>query len=56
MKFHLSEDKIYQDQVSVLVHYSENVDQLSLKRHLCNIEVTMCIGKTRHQIQGPDAE
>ena len=39
--FDLSEDKIYQDQVSLLVNSSEDVDEISLKRHLSHIEVTM---------------
>ena len=39
--FDLSEDKIYQDQVSLLVNSSEDVDEISLKKHLSHIEVTM---------------
>ena len=39
--FDLSEDKIYQDQVFLLVSSSEEVDQISLERHLSRIEVTM---------------
>ena len=39
--FKLSEDKIYQDQVSLLVNSPEDEDVLSLKRHLSHIEVTM---------------
>ena len=39
--FDLSEDKIYQDQVFLLVSSSEDVDQISLKRHLSHIEVSM---------------
>ena len=39
--FDLSEDKIYQDQVSLLINSSEDVDEISLKRHLSRIEVTM---------------
>ena len=39
--FDLSEDKIYQDQVSVLINSSEDDDEISLKRHLSRIEVTM---------------
>ena len=41
--FDLSQDKIYQDQVSLLVNSSEDVDEISLKRHLSHIEVTMYI-------------
>ena len=37
--FDLSEDKIYQDQVSLLI--SEDFDEIFLKRHLSHIEVTM---------------
>ena len=37
--FYLSEDKIYQDQVSLLI--SEDFDEIFLKRHLSHIEVTM---------------
>ena len=39
--FDLSEDKIYQDQVSLEVNSSEDVDEISLKRYLSHIEVTM---------------
>ena len=39
--FALSEDKIYQDQVSLEVNSSEDVDEISLKRYLSHIEVTM---------------
>ena len=39
--FDLSEDKIYQDQVVLLVSSSEDRDEMSLKRHLSHIEVTM---------------
>ena len=41
--FDLSEDKIYQDQVSLLVNSSEDVDEIALKRHLSHIEVSMYI-------------
>ena len=39
--FDLSENKIYQDQVFLIVSSSEEVDQISLKRHLSHIEVNM---------------
>ena len=39
--FDLSEERIYQDQVSLLVNSSEDVDEISLKKHLSHIEVTM---------------
>ena len=39
--FDLSEDKIYQDQVCLLVNSSEEVDEISLKRHISHIEVNM---------------
>ena len=39
--FNLSEDKIYQDQVVLLVSSSEDRNEMSLKRHLSHIEVTM---------------
>ena len=39
--FDLSEDKIYQDQVSLEVNSSEDIDEISLKRYLSHIEVTM---------------
>ena len=39
--FDLSEDKIYQDQVSLEVNSSEDVDEISLKRYLSRIEVIM---------------
>ena len=35
------EDTIYQDQIFLLVSSCEEVDQISLKRHLSHIEVTM---------------
>ena len=41
--FDLSEDKIFQDQVSLLVNSSEDVDEISLKRHLSHIEISMYI-------------
>ena len=39
--FDLSEDKIYQDQVSLLVNSSNDVDEISLKRHLSHIEIIL---------------
>ena len=39
--FDLSEDKIYQDQVSLLVNSFEDIDEITLKIHLSHIEVTM---------------
>ena len=39
--FDLSEEKIYQDQVVLLVSSSEDRDEMSLKRHLSHIEVIM---------------
>ena len=42
----LSEDKIYQDQVVLLVSSSKDRDEMSLKRHLSHIEVTMYISET----------
>ena len=39
--FDLSEERIYQDKVSLLVSSSEDVDEISLKKHLSHIEVTM---------------
>ena len=39
--FDLSENKIYQDQVVLLVSSSEDRDEMSLKKHLSHIEVTM---------------
>ena len=41
--FDLSEDRIYQDQVFLLVNSSEDIDEISLKRHLSHMEVTMCL-------------
>ena len=41
VSFDLSEDRIYQDQVVLLVSSSEDRDEISLKRHLSHIEVTM---------------
>ena len=41
VSFDLSEDKIYQDQVVLHVSSAEDRDEMSLKRHLSHIEVTM---------------
>ena len=41
--FDLTEGKIYQDQVSLLVNSPEGIDEISLKIHLSHIEVTMYI-------------
>ena len=41
ISFDLSKDKIYQDQVVLLVSSPEDRDEMSLKRHLTHIEVTM---------------
>ena len=41
ISFDLSDDKIYQDQVILLVNSCEDVDEISLKKHLSHIEVTM---------------
>ena len=40
LSFELSEDKIYQDQVVLLVNSSADRDEISLKRHLSHIEFT----------------
>ena len=45
--FDLSEDKIYQDQVVLLVSSSEDRDEMSLKKHLSRIEVTMYISESK---------
>ena len=45
--FDLSEDKIYQDQVILLVSSSEDRDEMSLKKHLSHIEVTMYISESK---------
>ena len=39
--FDLSEDKIYQDQITLLVITSEDIDEISLKRHLSHIEINL---------------
>ena len=39
--FDLLEDNIYQDQVSLLVHSTEDVDEVCLKSHLSHLEVTI---------------
>ena len=44
--FNLSEDKVYQDQVVVLVSSSEDRDEMSLMMHLSHIEVTMYISES----------
>ena len=41
VSFDLSKDTIYQDQVVLVVRSSEDRDEMSLKRHLTHIEVTM---------------
>ena len=41
ISFDLSDDKIYQDQVTLLVNCCEDVDEISLKKHLSHIKVTM---------------
>ena len=41
ISFDLSDDKIYQDQVTLLVNSCEDVDEISLKKHLSHIEVIM---------------
>ena len=41
ISFDLSDDKIYQDQVTLLVNSCEDVDEISLKKHLSHIEITM---------------
>ena len=46
VSFDLSEDKIYQDQVVLLVSSSEDRDEMSLKRHLSHIEVTMYLSES----------
>ena len=43
ISFDLSQDKIYQDQVFLLIRSSDDKDEISLKRHLSHIEVTMYI-------------
>ena len=53
--FDLLEDNIHQDQVSLLVHSTEDVDEICLKRHLSHLEVTMflenySIGEESHAI------
>ena len=39
--FDLLEDNIHQDQVSLLVHSTEDVDEVCLKSHLSHLEVTL---------------
>ena len=41
--FDLLEDNIYQDQVSLLVHSTEDVDEVCLKSHLSHLEVTIIL-------------
>jgi len=41
VSFDLSEDKIYQDQVCLMVNSGRDVDEIVLKRHLSHIEVAM---------------
>ena len=41
ISFDLSDNKIYQDQVTLLVNSCEDVDEISLKKHLSHIKVTM---------------
>ena len=43
ISFDLSDDKIYQDQVTLLINSCEDVDEISLKKHLSHIEVTVSL-------------
>ena len=43
ISFDLSDDKIYQDRVTLLVNCCEDVDEISLRKHLSHIEVTMSL-------------
>ena len=51
--FDLSEDMIYQDQVSLKVKSSEDINEISLKRHLSHIEVTMYLEICSDTESGP---
>ena len=47
----LSDDKIYQDQVTLLVNSCEDVDEISLKKHLSHIEVNMFLESASSDVE-----
>ena len=51
--FELSEDKIYQDQVSLLVNSSDDIDEISLKKQLSHIEISMGCSDTESESSVP---
>ena len=51
ISFDLSDDKIYQDQVTLLVNSCEDVDEISLKKHLSHIEVTMFLDSASSDVE-----
>ena len=51
ISFDLSDDKIYQDQVTLLVNSCEDVDEISLKKHLSRIEVTMFLDSASSDVE-----
>ena len=51
ISFDLSDDKIYQDQVTLLVNSCEDVDEISLKKHLSRIEVTMFLESASSDVE-----
>ena len=51
ISFDLSDDKIFQDQVTLLVNSCEDVDEISLKKHLSYIEVTMFLDSASSDVE-----
>ena len=51
ISFDLSDDKIYQDQVTLLVNSCEDVDEISLKKHLSHIEVNMFLESASSDVE-----
>ena len=51
--FDLLEDNIYQDQVSLLVHSTEDMDEVCLKSHLSHLEVTIFLDNSS-VVEGSD--
>ena len=51
--FDLFEDNIYQDQVSLLVHSTEDVDEVCLKSYLSHLEVTIFLDNSS-AVEGSD--
>ena len=51
--FDLVENEVYQDQVSLFVHSTEDVDKIRLTRHLSRIEISMFLEKRPTKTESP---